>query len=223
MRKIVGAAFVSLDGVMQAPGGPSEDWTGGFSHGGWLSGLFDDSAGEAIDALFREPFDLLLGRRTYDIFAAYWPYASGEAKPMGEMFDRVGKYVLSRGDEPLDWQNSHRIASLDALAELKQGDGPDLIIQGSSTLYPQLLARGLLDQLTLMTFPLVLGEGKRLFGEGTPATALRMATHQVSPRGTVVATYEPGGAVELGNIGEPIDSPRERERQERMAAEDAAR
>jgi dihydrofolate reductase len=139
--------------------------------------------GARVEALFDGEFDLLLGRRTYEIFAAYWPFVEGKAKAMGEAFDRAGKYVLTRGDQPLSWANSRRVKSLDALAELKRTDGPDLIIQGSSTLYPQLLAAGLLDQLTLMTFPLVLGDGKRLFGEGTKAGALRMVAHEVTAGG----------------------------------------
>jgi len=220
MRKIIGATFVSLDGVMQAPGGPSEDWTGGFKHGGWLPALFDELVGETIDALFKPPFDLLLGRRTYDIFAAYWPYAEDDSKPMGEMFDSVGKYVVTRGDAPLEWHDSHRIASLDALAELKRSDGPDLIIQGSSTLNPQLLAFGLLDRLTLMTFPVVLGTGKRLFGDGTPAGTMRMVEHKISPRGNIVATYEPTGEVATGSVGAST-SQREQARQEQMKRGDA--
>ena len=220
MRKVIGAAFVSLDGVMQAPGGPEEDWTGGFEHGGWLSPLFDEQTGEAVDRLFAEPFDLLLGRKTYDIFAAYWPYAEGDSKPMGEMFDRVGKYVVTRGDQPLDWPNSHRVPGLDALADLKQTDGPDLVIQGSSTLYPQLLAAGLIDRLTVMVFPVILGAGKRLFGNGTPPRALRMVEHRISPAGTVIATYEPVGAVETGSFVPPAQSEREQQRQIRMKQEE---
>ena len=224
MRKIIGSLFVSLDGVIQAPGGPTEDWTGGFAHGGWLPALWDDSVGETIDQIFKEPFDLLLARKTYDIFAAYWPYAQGESKPMGEMFDRIGKYVVTRGDQPLDWQNSHRVGSLDALAELKRGDGPDLVIQGSSTLYPQLLGAGLLDRLTLMTFPIVLGGGKRLFGDGTPPRTMTMIDQKVTPTGAVIATYQPAGAVEIGDMGQFNDqqpSEREQERQEKMQREDA--
>jgi dihydrofolate reductase len=222
MRKIIGAAFVSLDGVMQAPGGPSEDWTGGFTHGGWLPALFDDATGETIDAVFKQPFDLLLGRKTYDIFAAYWPYAEGDSKAMGEMFDRIGKYVVTRGHATLDWQTSYRVADIKALADLKQSDGPDLVIQGSSTLYPQLLSAGLIDRLTLMTFPLVLGHGKRLFGTGSPARTMKMVDHRISPRGTLIATYEPAGPVEHGSFDGPEPSARERERQERMKREDAA-
>jgi len=221
VRKLIGAAFVSLDGVMQAPGGPTEDWTGGFTKGGWLPPVGDDAVGQAINELFESPFDLLLGRRTYDIFAAYWPYAKGDNKPMGEMFDRVGKYVVTHGHKPLEWQNSHRVSSLDALAAIKQSEGPDLVIQGSSTLYPQLLGAGLLDRLTLMIFPVVLGKGKRLFGDGTPSRALKMVDHRVSDRGNIIATYEPKGEAEVGTFLDEQPSARERERQERMKREDA--
>jgi len=205
---------------MQAPGTPTEDWTGGFKHGGWLAPLFDEQAGDAVDALFKEPFDLLLGRRTYDIFAAFWPYAEGENKPMGEMFDRVGKYVVTRSDAPLEWQGSHRVANIDALAKVKQSAGPDIIIQGSSTLYPQLLAAGLIDRLTVMTFPLVLGHGKRLFGDGTPALAMKMVDLKVSPGGTIIATYQPLGAIKHGSFASPEPSAREQDHQEKMRLED---
>jgi dihydrofolate reductase len=217
MRKIHGACFVSLDGVMQAPGGPEEDWTGKFPYGGWLAPLFDEATGEAVDRWFAEPFDLLLGRRTYDIFAAFWPYAEGDHKPMGELFDRIDKFVLTHDDTPLDWQNSHRLGSIEALAELKRGDGPDLVIQGSSTLYPQLLAAGLIERLTVMTFPVVLGTGKRLFGDGTPARTLRMVEHKVSPAGAVIASYEPAGPVETGSFAAPEPSAREQERRREIA------
>ena len=224
MRRIVGAAFASLDGVIQAPGGPSEDWTGRFSHGGWLPPLFDDAVGDAIGHLFEKPFDLLLGRRTYDIFAAYWPYVeSDDDKPMGELFDRVGKFVVTHRDEPLEWQNSHRIDGIEAVGALRRSAGPDLVIQGSASLYPQLMTAGLLDRLTLMIFPLVLGEGKRLFGTGTPASTLTMIEQRVTPRGTIIATYEPAGEVRTGNFGAQEPSERERQRREQMAREDAAR
>jgi dihydrofolate reductase len=214
MRRIIGAVFVSLDGVMQAPGGPEEDPTGGFELGGWLAQFFDESVGEQIDRLFDPPFDLLLGRRTYDIFAAFWPYNASEPDGIGQRFDRASKYVLTRGGQSLDWRNSHRVESLHALAELKRGEGPDLVIQGSGTLYPQLLAAGLIDRLTLMTFPVVLGPGKRLFGDGTAPAAMRMVEHRVSPSGTVIAAYEPQGAVVLGSFatGEPSAAELERRR-----------
>lgn len=217
MRKIIGAVFMSLDGVIQAPGGPEEDPTGGFRLGGWLAPYFDEAVGKRIDALFTEPFDLLLGRRTYDIFAAFWPFAEGEDGDIGGRFDRAAKYVLTGGDQPLSWQNSHRLPNLDSLAEAKKGEGPNMIIQGSSSLYPQLLAAGLIDRLILMTFPLVLGSGKRLFGDGTPSRSMRMVEHQVTAGGNIIANYEPGGEVEPGDFttGEP--SAPECERRERIA------
>lgn len=236
MRRVRGSAFLSLDGVMQAPGGPTEDPTGGFQHGGWLPQFFDEQVGEAIDSFFAGDYDLLLGRRTYDIFAAYWPYVGGEATGIGEIFDKVGKdegavaaiemgeaftraskYVLTRGNPDLGWSNSHRIGSMDELRAIKHGDGPDLLIQGSSTLYPQLIAEGLLDRLTVMTFPVVLGGGKRLFGDGTPAAALRLVDHKVTSSGAVVATYEPAGSIEHGWAGPQSTSQREQARQAAIA------
>ncbi len=236
MRKIRGSVFVSLDGVMQAPGGPTEDPTGGFRHGGWLPQFFDEDVGKAIDAFFGCDYDLLLGRRTYEIFAAYWPYVGGEATGIGEMFDRTGKdegeaaaiamgeaftrankYVLTRGSPDLGWSNSHRLGSIEELRRIREGDGPDLLIQGSSTLYPQLLAAGLLDRLTLMTFPVVIGGGKKPFGEGTPAEALRMIDHKVTRSGAVIASYEPAGEVSHGWAGPQSSSGREQARQRAIA------
>jgi dihydrofolate reductase len=216
MRKVVGAVFISLDGVMQAPGGPDEDRTGGFQLGGWLAGFWDEQVGKEVDKLFTPPFDLLLGRRTYEIFAAYWPYATGDAKAMGALFDRAAKYVVTGGSQRLDWQNSHRLGSIDAIAALKRSEGPDLIIQGSSTLYPQLLRAGLLDRLTLMTFPLTLGSGKRLFGDGTPPGRMRMIDHRTTPAGSVIASYEQVGAVEPGSFGTEEPSAAELDRRERI-------
>jgi len=219
MRRIVAGVFQSLDGVIQGPGGPTEDYTGGFQHGGWLPPLDDDAVGETIGKLFEGEFDLLLGRKTYDIFAAYWPYAP-EGDPIGGPFDKAAKYVVTRGDAPLPWQNSHRLATIDAVAELKAGDGPDLVIQGSASLYPPLLAAGLIDRLTLMTFPLVLGTGKRLFGQGTPAFTLKPIAQKISAKGTIIATYEPAGEVETGTFIGPDPSDREKARQAKMKQED---
>ena len=218
MRKIVGAAFVSLDGVMQAPGGPTEDPTGSFEYGGWLSPMFDPAVGETIGALFERPFDLLLGRRTYDIFAAFWPYNAEEPGGIGERFDRASKYVVTRGSESLDWQNSHRLESVDAIADLKRGEGPDLIIQGSGTLYPPLLVRGLIDRLILMTFPVIVGSGKRLFGDGTAPAAMRMVEHQVTSRGNIIAAYEPDGPLKTGSFATKEPSAAEMERRARIEA-----
>lgn len=216
MREIVGAVFVSLDGVMQAPGGPEEDRTGDFELGGWLPQFADEQIGEQVDELFTPPFDLLLGRRTYDIFAAYWPYVTGEGKALGERFDRAAKYVVTGGDRRLDWQNSHRLESIDAVADLKRGEGPDLIIQGSGTLYPQLLRAGLIDRLILRIFPVILGSGKRLFGDGTPPGAMRMVEHQVTPGGNIIATYEPDGTVETGSLQAQEPSAAELDRRQKV-------
>lgn len=218
MRRIVGGIFQSLDGVMQAPGGPTEDWTQGFRFGGWSTSFWDDSMGAAMGGLFGAPFDLLLGRKTYEIFAAHWPYV-GDDEPIGPMFDNARKYVLTRGDEPLDWVNSHRLGSIAEVAALKQTDGPDLLIQGSTTLYPELLAQNLVDKLFLMTFPVVLGQGKRLFRAGTPAGAWKMLDHQVSSTGVVIASYEPAGAIPIGSFQMKEPSEAEQRRQERMKRE----
>ena len=217
MRKIIGAAFVSLDGIIQAPGGPSEDPTGGFRFGGWLPPVGDDAIEAKIGELFGRPFDLLLGRRTYDIFAAFWPYAPDEMAAIRDPFDTCTKYVVTHGDQPLAWANSKRVSEVEVLRAIKQGDGPDLVIQGSSTLYPQLLEADLLDELILMISPLVLGEGKRLFGSGTPPRTLKMTDHHVSAGGNIIATFHPTGPVETGSFvtGEP--SEREQARQTAMA------
>ena len=218
-RKITGAAFLSLDGVMQAPGGPTEDSQGGFDEGGWLFKIWDPGIEETLGSLFSGDYDLLLGRRTYDIFAAFWPYAEEpENKPMREAFDRANKYVLTRGDQPLEWQNSHRVASIDDVARIKAAEGSDIIIQGSSTIYPALLAAGLIDELVLMTFPVILGSGKRLFGHGTPVEQLEMTGHTVTDKGTVIATYRPGGPLPPYPPEVPIgaNSEREQVRQQRM-------
>ncbi|WP_298016121.1 dihydrofolate reductase family protein [uncultured Parasphingopyxis sp.] len=219
-RKITGAAFVSMDGVIQAPGGPDEDPTGGFDEGGWVFKIWDDGVGETLGSLFSGEYDLLLGRRTYDIFAAYWPYADGENAEMGEAFDRANKYVLTRGDQPLPWRNSHRLRSIDDVAALKQADGADMIIQGSSTIYPGLLAAGLIDTLITMTYPVTLGRGKRLFGEGTPVDLFEMTGHSVTDKGTMIATYKPGGALPPypDEAPIPITSDRELERRRRIEA-----
>jgi dihydrofolate reductase len=216
-RKIIGAAFVSLDGVIQAPGGPEEDDQGGFSHGGWFAALFDEGAGNQVDTVFAPPFDLLLGRRTYDIFAAHWPYTE-EDEGIAAQFARNEKFVLTRSDAPLEWQGSHRLADIDAVAALKETDGPNLVIQGSSTLYPQLLERGLIDRLVLTIAPVVLGHGKRLFGDGTPAGSWTMIEQRLTPGGTIMATYEPAGEVKTVSFAMSDPSPRELERRAKLAA-----
>ena len=216
MRRIVGAAFVSLDGVMQGPGGPTEDPTGGFAFSGWLPPVGDEGIEHKIGEIFGRPFDLLLGRRTYDIFAAYWPYASDEMADIRDPFNACTKYVVTHRDQPLEWANSERVDDLENLCAIKQSDGPDLVIQGSSTLYPQLLAAGLLDELTLMISPIILGHGKRIFGNGTPPATLKLTSHKVGDKGNIIATYAPAGPVQTGSYITEAPSEREQARQAAM-------
>lgn len=217
-RKIIGGVFQSLDGVMQAPGGPTEDWTGGFALGGWSFTFWDEVMGHAMGDLFGRPYDLLLGRKTYEIFAAHWPYADAD-DPTGQAFDAANKYVVTHSDAPLDWQNSHHVPTIDAIAAIKAGEGPDILIQGSTTLYPQLFAAGLVDRLFVMTFPVVLGSGKRLFGPGTPPFAMKLVKQEVATTGVTIATYEPAGDVPIGSFQQREPSEREVARQERMKRE----
>jgi dihydrofolate reductase len=217
-RRIIGCAFVSLDGVMQAPGAPQEDPSGGFPFGGWLAPLGDEALNNQIGTIFAQPYDLLLGRRTFEIFAAYWPYMPEDDWIAG-MFNRVRKYVLSGSDLPLEWAGSERLDGIDALARLKAQDGPDLVIQGSSTLYPQLIADGLLDRLTLITAPVVLGGGKRLFGEGTAPGSWTLIEHRLGSKGIAAATFAPAGPVATGRFGDAAPSPAELARRERWKAE----
>src|SRR3954464_12199754 len=199
MRKLTGAVFLSLDGVMQAPGGPEEDPSDDFKFGGWVQPFWDEHMGP-FEKIIGGDYDLLLGKRTYDIFAAYWPY--NQDNPIGERFQRINKYVLTHSEEDLSWENSKKISGDTAAAvkELKKAEGRDLLIQGSSTLYPSLISHGLIDRLILIRFPLVLGTGKRIFeGSERPGT-LKLIDHFVSNKGVVFATYEPGGEVETGTF-----------------------
>jgi dihydrofolate reductase len=216
MRKLTGAVFISLDGVIQAPGGPEEDPSGGFRFGGWVHPFWDEMP--PFDALIMGEYDLLLGRRTYDVFAAYWPY--NQDNPIGEKFQRIDKHVLTHSDEPLSWDNSHKLTgdTAAAVAELKRSEGRDLLIQGSSTLYVPLLAAGLIDRLILMTFPVLLGRGKRIFDGSRPLGALRMVEHLVSDAGVIFASYEPAGEIPTGTFATKEPSDAELKRREKIAA-----
>ncbi|MCY1158666.1 MAG: dihydrofolate reductase [Citricoccus sp.] len=202
MRKLISSTFVSLDGVMQAPGGPDEDRTGGFAFGGWTAPLFDESMGSWMDRTFATRFDLLLGRRTYEIFAAYWPHHTDSL--VGEAFRRAHKYVAShRLDEPA-WESTTVLSGNvpDQVAALKDQDGPDLLLQGSGNLIQSLLTAGLIDEFRVLVFPLLLGSGKRLFAEGTIPAGLRLTEHGVSESGVIMATYERSGPVATGSFTE---------------------
>jgi dihydrofolate reductase len=221
MRKLTGAVFQSLDGVMQAPGGPEEDPSGGFRFGGWSPAFWDESMNGPAGKIFDEPeYDLLLGKRTYDIFAAYWPYNQDD--PIGAKFQRINKYVLTHSDEPLTWEHSHKLSgdTAGAIAELKRSQGRDLLIQGSSTIYPPLLAAGLIDRLILMTFPVLLGEGKRIFDGSEKPGALKLVDSFVSNKGVIFTTYEPAGEVPIGSFAMADPSEAELKRREKLARED---
>ena len=197
MRKLTAAIFISLDGVMQAPGGPEEDPTTGFSLGGWVAPYWGDSP---FDEVIMGEYDLLLGKRTYDIFAAYWP--DNLDNPIGEKFQRINKYVLTHSNQSLDWENSHKLSgdTAEAVRTLKQTEGRDLLIQGSSTLYSPLLTARLIDRLILMRFPIVLGRGKRIFDGSEKPGALKLVDHAVSDKGVVFTSYEPAGEVQTGTF-----------------------
>ena len=216
MRKLTGAVFQSLDGVMQAPGGPEEDPTGDFRFGGWTFHFWDGSLEEPFGKVIDAEYDLLLGRRTYDIFAAYWPY--NQDNPIGAKFQRINKYVLTHSDEPLRWENSHKLSgdTASAIAELKRTEGRDLLIQGSSTLYIPLLAADLIDSLILMTFPVLLGEGKRIFNGSEKPEALKLTDHFVSEKGVIFTAYEPAGDVPTGSFAVKAPSQAELERREKL-------
>ena len=218
MRKIRTATFVSLDGVMQGPGGPDEDPTGGFRFGGWNFPFWDEPLEQLMSEAMGEDYDLLLGRKTYEIFAAYWPHQDDE---IGRTFNAVNKYVAAGPDTPLDWAHSQRLEGdlAGAVRALKATEGRDLLIQGSSKVIHTLLAHDLIDQLTLLTFPLVLGRGKRMFDEGSRPHAWNLVSSGASSTGVMVATYRRDGDVPTGSFGNDAPSEAELKRRERWARE----
>jgi dihydrofolate reductase len=222
MRKIIVGAQVSIDGVMQAPGGPTEDPTKGFKFGGWAMPYFDEVAGEEMGRFFEEKFDLLLGRKTYEIFAGYWPYYDehAEAGDIAKLFKDIKKYVVSgSGEVDTSWQGSVLLRDIADVKRLKQEDGPNLVTQGSTELVHALLANDLVDAISIFTVPVVLGGGKKLFADGSAPHAFKLTRSRVSPNGLVVGHYEREGEVKVASAA--LDSPSEREiaRQERMKRE----
>src|ERR1700716_3129850 len=208
MRKINVSAMMSMDGVMQAPGGPTEDPTKGFKFGGWGMPYFDEVGGEEIDRLFVQKFDLLRGRRTYEIFAAYWPYYE-EAAPAGgiaKLFKQIKKYVVSRsGDVDTSWAGSVLLRDIADVRRLKQENGPNLVSQGSTELVHALLANDLVDAISIFTVPVVLGGGKKLFADGSAPHSFKLTRSRVSPNGLIVGHYERGGEIKIGDT--MLDSP----------------
>ena len=201
MRKIVVLSFVSLDGVMQAPGGPEEDASGGFEYGGWTVPYFDEFSGNIMGEQMSVPFDLLLGRKTYDIFAAYWPKQDPANMPTVP-FNKATKYVVSASSPKLDWENSVLIEEdvVAKLKELKQQDGPMLQVHGSGNLIQTLLKNDLIDELWLKIFPVTLATGKRLFAEGTMPAAFELVESKTSPSGVIFANYKRSGEVKTGSF-----------------------
>jgi dihydrofolate reductase len=198
MRQLVVLTFMSLDGVMQAPGGPEEDTQSGFTLGGWTVPYFDEVLGQAMGEQMAVPFDLLLGRKTYDIFAAYWPQHESEGEPL----NAATKYVVSHEARELAWGPSHLITG-DVAAEIqkvKDQDGPMLQVHGSSELIQTLLKNDLVDALWLKIFPVTLGVGKRLFGDGAAPAAFTLEESKATPQGVIVASYKRAGEVKTGSF-----------------------
>ena len=198
MRKIIVLSFITMDGVMQAPGGPTEDPSGGFPYGGWLVPYFDDVLGTVMGDQMGRPFDLLLGRKTFEIFASYWPYHVDE----GPGINKATKYVASNTLTSHDWNKSVFLKGnvVDEIKKLKQQDGPELQVHGSGNLIQTLLKHDLIDELWLKIFPVTLGTGKRLFAEGSIPVAFKVSESKLSPTGVIIANYERAGEVKTGSV-----------------------
>jgi dihydrofolate reductase len=198
MRKIIVLSFITLDGVMQAPGGPEEDTSGGFKYGGWTVPYFDDFLGQVMTEQMSKPFDLLLGRKTYELFAGYWPDHNEE----GEALNKAKKYVVSHSPMQLEWSNSVQLKDdvVDKIKELKAQEGPQLQVHGSGKLIQTLLEHDLVDELWLKIFPVTLGTGKRLFAEGTIPAAFTLNDLKSSPMGVIIASYKRGGDFRTGSF-----------------------
>jgi len=222
MRKIIVGAQVSIDGVMQAPGGPTEDPTKGFKFGGWAMANFDQEFGEELDRLFSEKFDLLLGRKTYEIFAAYWPYQDEDAPHGGiaKLFNNIRKYAVSRsGEIDTGWADSVLLRDIADVKRLKQENGPNLVTQGSTELVHALLANDLVDAMSIFTLPVVLGGGKKLFADGSAPHSFKLTRSRVSPSGLIVGHYEREGEIKIGDATLAAPSEREIARRKRMKRE----
>ena len=207
MRKLKVTTFVTLDGVMQAPGGPDEDRSGGFAHGGWSVGYWDDQMGNVMGEFMGRPFELLLGRKTYEIFAAHWPRSTD---PGADVLNSARKHVASRTLRSVDWNNSTLIKGDVAtyVSELKKQSGPEIQVHGSGDLLQTLLKNDLVDELHVWTFPVVLGSGKRLFADGAVPAGLKVDAVTTSTTGVVIATYERAGAIKYGSfaLAEPSEA-----------------
>ncbi|SNQ61718.1 dihydrofolate reductase family protein [Candidatus Methanoperedens nitratireducens] len=222
MRKLIVSTFITLDGVMQAPGGPEEDPTGGFNYGGWTFNYWDDMMGQVMDGYMAKPFELLLGRKTYEIFAAHWPYIKDD--PTADKLNSAKKYVISRTLNEVSWNNSTLLTGNveQAIRNLKEQKGPEIQVHGSGNLIQTLLKNDLLDEFRLWIFPVTIGKGKRLFGEGTQPAHLKLIDSKISTTGVIIATYIPAGELKIGSFA--LDNPNvaEIERRKRLADEGKA-
>lgn len=200
MRKLIVLSFVTLDGVMQAPGGPEEDTSGGFKYGGWTVGYWDDFMGKVMDKQMAQPFDMLLGRKTYEIFAAYWP--NSEQQPLADKLNKAKKYVVSTTLSKVDWNNSTLITTdiVNEIKKLKKQDGPEIQVHGSSNLIQTLLENDLIDEFRLKIFPVTVGTGKRLFGDGTIPASFKLLESKTSTTGVIAATYTRDGEIKTGSF-----------------------
>jgi dihydrofolate reductase len=209
MRKLIVAEHISVDGVIQSPGAPKEDPGGDFRLGGWIVPYVDEAIGQALQELFSQPFELLLGRRTYEIFAGYWPHVRADSASHGiaDLFNRVPKHVATHRSDALDWQNSHALEGdlADAIRALKHGDGANLLTWGSGDMVRQLLGSGLVDELRLLIYPVVLGRGKRLFGDNAWGSAFTLAHSTRTPGGVLITRYVRSGEVRTGMFEEVGD------------------
>jgi dihydrofolate reductase len=201
MRKIITTTFLTLDGIMQAPGGPEEDASQNFAHGGWSANYFDEMMGETMAGFMALPFELLLGKHTYDIFAAFWPTAKQD-EFVADKFNATKKYVVSKTPAELAWANSKLITGdvVPQIKKLKEENAPDLWVHGSGNLIQTLLANDLIDRMHVWIFPITIGNGKRLFAEGTKPEGFKLTGSRTAPSGTIIATYEPTGPLKTGSM-----------------------
>ncbi len=203
MRKVIVLTFITLDGIMQAPGGPQEDTSGGFAFGGWSFPYADEFSGKLMSRQMSKPFDLLLGRKTYEIFSAYWPRQAEAVNPVAKAFNKAKKYVASHSALRLDWKNSELLTGdvAEAVRKLKESDGVDLQVHGSGNLIQTLLRNDLVDELWLKIHPLTLGSGKRLFAEGAIPAAFTLLEAKVTPTGVIFADYRRApGQIKTGSF-----------------------
>jgi dihydrofolate reductase len=219
MRKLSVNSFVTLDGVMQAPGGPEEDPSGGFKHGGWSVNYWDGLMGQIMSDYMAKPFELLLGRKTYEIFAAHWPYSKED--PAAKILNAAKKYVVSKKLNSVEWNNSSLLKGdiVQEIKKLKTQNGPEIQVHGSSNLIQTLLKNNLADEMQIWIFPVTVGGGKRLFGDGTIPAGFKLLESRISETGVIISTYKPGGELKVGSFALENPTGAEFKRREKLKAE----